>query len=82
VPHRAQGHVIQVDKELFRGVVTGDLTMEILSAEVQEKEHACFFRRTFKGDPASWIGAYEPGDQLHDPENVGDWQLWYRIEKM
>ena len=36
----------------------------------------------FKGDAASWVGAYQPGDQLNDPENVGDWQVWYRIEKM
>ena len=82
VPDRPEGHVIELDKEVFRGVATDKLCIEILSADEKGKEHACFYRRTFKGKPDTWIGTYQPSDQQHDPENVGDWQLWYRIEKI
>jgi hypothetical protein len=81
VLHRPEGHIINVNKELFRGTVVDDLTVEVFSAESDEKEHTCYYRRTFKGGAGSWIGSYRPSDQPHDPENVGDWQLWYRIEK-
>jgi hypothetical protein len=82
VLHRPEGHVIDVNKELFRGTVVDDLTVEIFSAESEEKEHTCYYRRAFKGKAESWIGSYKPSDQQRDPENVSDWQLWYRIEKM
>ena len=82
VLHRPEGHVIDVNKEIFRGTVVDDLTVEIFSAESEEKEHACFYRRTFQGKAESWIGSYRPSDQERDPENVGDWQVWYRIERV
>ncbi|HEU5103689.1 MAG TPA: hypothetical protein VFU22_31955 [Roseiflexaceae bacterium] len=44
--------------------------------------HTCYYRRTFKGKVKNWVGRYAPGDEKRDPENVGDWQLWYRIEAL
>jgi len=41
------------------------------------------YRRIFNGPPETWIGTYGPGDEgLGDPEAVGDWQVWYRIESL
>jgi len=76
------GYVVEVDREVFRGVVADDLTVEIWSAEPEEHERTCHYRRTFKGKAPSWIGGYGPSDESPDPENVGDWQLWYRIEEI
>ncbi|HUE72279.1 MAG TPA: hypothetical protein VMP01_15450 [Pirellulaceae bacterium] len=59
-----------------------DLTVEISSAEDEFTDPACYYRRTFQGNAESWLGSYRPSDQQRDPENVGDWQVWYRIEKM
>jgi len=78
-PH---GDTIRIGRELFRGTVVDDLTIEIFSAEPEEHERTCHYRRQFKGDPNDWLGEYKPSDQARDPENVGDWQLWYRIEAL
>jgi hypothetical protein len=59
-----------------------DVNREIFSAESDEKAHACSYRREFKGDVQEWLRAYRPSDESRDPENVGDWQVWYRIEKL
>ncbi len=82
VQHRPEGHVIDVNREVFRGTVVDDLSVEISSAEDEFKEPACYYRRTFQGNAESWLGSYRPSDQQRDPENVGDWHVWYRIERM
>ena len=77
---KPEGYVIDVNKEIFRGTVVDDLTVEIYSAEPDEAKRTCYYRRKFKGKAAQWLGSYRPRDQKRDPENVGDWQVWYRIE--
>lgn len=77
-PH---GDIVQIGREVFRGAVAEDLTVEIFSAEPEERERTCHYRRHFKGNPKKWLAEYKPSDQARDPENVGDWQLWYRIEE-
>ncbi|MFY9608869.1 MAG: hypothetical protein WAU45_09680 [Blastocatellia bacterium] len=79
---RPGGHVIDVNREIFRGTVVDNLMVEVFSVETERIEHTCYYKRTFGGKTESWIGSYRPSDQQHDLENVGDWQLWYRIEKM
>jgi hypothetical protein len=37
--------------------------------------------RTFSCPAATWLGQYQPGDAVVDPEMVGYWQVWYRIER-
>jgi len=76
------GYVIDVNKEIFRGTVVDDLTVEIYSAEPDETKRTCYYRRKFKGKAGQWLGSYQPRDQKRDPENVGDWQIWYRIEEV
>jgi len=41
------------------------------------------YRRIFNGPPETWVGRYGPADQgPGDPEALGDWQVWYRIESV
>jgi hypothetical protein len=82
VQDRPEGDVIVINREIFRGNVVDDLTVEIYSAESDEKAHACYYRRDSKGDVEKWLHAYRPSGESRDPENVGDWQVWYRIEKV
>jgi hypothetical protein len=80
VPGR-HGDIVRIGREIFRGAVAQDLTVEIFGPEAEGRERTALYRRTFKGDPKKWLGEYKPSDQPRDPENVGDWQLWYRIEE-
>jgi hypothetical protein len=73
------GYFISIEKEIFRGSPDDDLTVEIYGTG--EKKHECYYRRSFKGNPDDWLGGYKPRDESPDPEDVGDWQVWYRIEK-
>ena len=79
---RPQGYIIDINKEIFRGTVVDDLTVEIFSAESEEAGHTCYYRREFRGPVEDWLGSYKPSDQRRDPENVGDWQVWYRVEEI
>lgn len=74
--------VLNVNREIFRGVVGSDLTIEIVKAPSGLPGCICHYYRKFTGTPNSWLGAYRPSDESPDPENVGDWQVWYRIERL
>ena len=76
------GYVIDINKEIFRGTVVDNLTVEIFSAESEEAGRTCYYRREFKGKAEKWLSSYKPSDQTRDPENVGDWQVWYRVEEV
>lgn len=82
VLHRPEGYIIDINKEIFRGTVVDNLTIEIWSPESEEMKRTCHYRRKFKGKAESWQAAYKPNDERPDQENVGDWQLWYRIEEI
>lgn len=82
VPNRPDGYTIEIQREIFRGGVKDNLTVEIFSAESEEAKHECYYKRVFKGKVEGWLGLCKPSDQVKDPENVGDWQVWYRIEKI
>src|SRR6266851_3527329 len=77
-----EGFVVDIEREIFKGTVDDNLTVEIWSTEPDEEARVCHYRRTFKGKAKNWIGSYKPSDEKPDPENVGDWQLWYRIDKL
>ena len=81
VAPQPEGQVIKIDSEVFRGAPSEELVIEVFAADNKGKEHGCSYRRVFKGKPESWIGSYKPSDQQPDPENIGDWQLWYTIDK-
>ena len=76
------GYPITINKEIFRGTVTDDLTVELDSAETSYAGRTSPYRRVFSGPVKDWLGKYKPSDEQYDPENVGDWQVWYRIEEL
>ncbi|MGH7482951.1 MAG: hypothetical protein ACRELV_12420 [Longimicrobiales bacterium] len=70
---------------LFEGVATGELAVELNGEEfdfLSDSDHLEPYRRSFTGDPVTWIGRYCPGDEApQDPENMGNWRVCYEIQK-
>ncbi len=75
----------KLNKVLFDGEVVDDLTiqmtgieLDLMSADDELERYA----RSFVGDPASWVGHYEPADEgSSDPEAMSNWRICYDIEK-
>jgi hypothetical protein len=80
VSEQPGGLVIYLNTEIFRGPVGDELTVEIWGTDERDMPH-CHYRRTIPGASAL-SGQYRPGDEPRDPENVGDWQLWYHLEQL
>jgi len=70
----ADGAGRKLERTLFEGFVEDDLDVE-----VRTLDGACRYRRSFDGSPAAWLGTYAPA--RGEPEDVGSWRLWYRIER-
>ncbi len=76
----------KLNKVLFDGEVVDNLTikmtgieLDLMSADDELERYA----RTFEGDPASWVGHYEPADEgSTDPEAMSNWRICYDIEKL
>lgn len=74
---------IEFDATLFDGFVKKNT----LKIRIGGKEHDLLdpderlktYERAFSGNPDSWLGTYQPADEHFDPEDVGDWEVWYRI---
>lgn len=70
---------------IFEGRLSESDSLEV---SISGKEHdwpdasdpLTFYRRRFSGPPSGWLGSYWPGDEMHDPEEMPDWEVWYRIE--
>lgn len=74
---------IQFGTTLFDGFVTRNtLTIKIAGKEqdlFDPDDRLKTYERAFSGDPETWLGTYQPADEHVDPEDVGDWSVWYRI---
>ncbi|MBI1765617.1 MAG: hypothetical protein HYR56_29800 [Acidobacteria bacterium] len=81
----APGHnTIHLNLPLFEDFVEDHLAVEIMGIELDTfdpDDELCPYRRIFTGPPESWLGSYGPGDEQIEPENLGDWKVWYRIER-
>jgi hypothetical protein len=75
--------IIHINAEIFRGYVEDDLAVQIAASEVSrhEREAFCRYKRTFAGPTESFLRSYRPNDEPIDPEIVGGWEVWYRIER-
>lgn len=75
----------KLNKVLFDGVPKGDMVVELMGEELDQlsaNDPLDHYRREFTGDPASWIGHYEPVDEgSTDPENMPKWRICYDILK-
>jgi hypothetical protein len=80
----AAGQVIQIDRVVFEGFVEKHLALKISAMErdtFDPDDNLGAYTRVFQCETERWIGQYGPGDERIDPENVGAWQVWYRIER-
>jgi hypothetical protein len=75
--------MIEVNTVVFDDLAVDEIGIEVSGLELDtfdpDDEVGCY-RRAFRGDPASWAGAYGPADDAIDPEDMENWRLWYRIE--
>jgi len=75
---------VNFDRVIFDGPVSGSLSIELIGEEVDttsRNDMLEVYKRTFTGDPGSWLGEHSPHDEDEDPENLKDWRICYRIER-
>jgi hypothetical protein len=76
---------LTLNEVLFEGEVDDHLEVEILGEELDlltANDELTPYRRTFEGDPASWVGIHKPGDEgSDDPERMDDWWVYLEIQR-
>jgi hypothetical protein len=78
---------VHLEEEVFRGYVENDLAVEIAAVRLGggalggHQDTFCKYKRLFNGPVQSLLGRYKPNDEPIDPEIVGTWEVWYRIER-
>jgi hypothetical protein len=78
------GERLELGEPIFEGFVEDDLGIRINAMErdkLDPDDNLGSYTRTFACPAETWLGSYEPGDEPVDPENVGYWQVFYRIER-
>lgn len=83
VSDRPGENIIALEQEIFRGYVADDLRIEVTGVELDTFDPDDLvgkYTRLFCGNVERWLGAYGPGDETIDPEEMLSWRLWYRIE--
>ena len=78
-------NIVKIDQVVFDGCVhDGEALSFSLCGEEQDTftpdDPLTRFHRSFAGSPRSWVGRYGPDDEASDPEDLGEWRVWYRIE--
>jgi len=80
------GHnTVQMELPLFEGFVENHLAVEIIGIEADTfdpDDQLCAYKRILTGPPESWLGSFGPGDEQIEAEDLGNWRLWYRIERV
>jgi len=85
VSDKAGKNTIDLGVTIFEGAATKSLEIKITGRELDKydpDDDLNRYSRVFGGDLKKWYGKYYPGDEYHDKEDVGDWQVWYRIVRM
>lgn len=74
-----------LNEVLFEGEVDDHLEVEIVGEEIDllsPNDELTPYRRTFEGDPATWLGIHRPGDEGDDdPERMQDWWVYLEIAR-
>jgi hypothetical protein len=76
---------VNLDRVLFDGPVGSRLAIELIGEEVDmssPNDRLELYKRVFAGDSAAWLGEHSPHDEDEDPENLKDWRVCYRIERV
>ncbi len=77
-------NIVRVDMLIFEGFVEDHLAIEVTGVELDRfdpDDDLCRYRRVFRGSPETFLGSYGPADETAESEDLGDWRLWYRIER-
>ena len=77
------GERLAIGETVFEGFVVDDLGIRIDAMEqdtFDPDDSLGSYTRTFSCPAKTWLGRYLPGDEPVDPEDVGYWQVFYRIE--
>jgi hypothetical protein len=80
----SSGELLEIGKTIFEGTVEDDLGIRINAMErdtFDPDDNLGSYTRTFSCPAETWLGDYKPGDDPIDPEDVGYWQVFYRIER-
>jgi len=78
------GQTVVINRVVFDGFVEKNLAVRIDAMErdtFDPDDNLGSYTRIFACETQSWLGSYGPSDEAIDPEDVGNWQLWYRIER-
>jgi len=76
---------IELGMTVFEGYAVNSLVFAVSGKEIDffdPDDKLNRYHRYFKDNPVKWYGKYSPDDERKDPENVGDWQIWYRIVRI
>jgi hypothetical protein len=85
VSDRPARNMLHLDIPIFEGVVRDRLAVEIAGVELDTfdpDDQLASYRRIFSGAPGGWVGSFGPGDEAVESEDLGDWKVWYRIERV
>ena len=72
-----------IEESIFEGYVQDDLFVQIGGVELDTfdpDDVLCTYKRAFAGTVVDWLRSYGPNDTRASVEDVGNWQVWYRIE--
>ncbi len=75
---------LNLEKVIFEGEVGQRLVVELMGEEIDflsANDKLDHYKREFAGNPAAWIGEYNPGEDetSTDPENMSNWRVAYSI---
>lgn len=77
-------NMITINQPLFHGFVSDNLSIEIAGIELDTfdpNDDLGKYTRLFDCSCEELFGSYGPDDGSIDPEDVGRWRVWYRIER-
>jgi hypothetical protein len=78
------GESITLNRLVFEGFAVDHLAIRIDAMERDKfspDDSLGAYTRVFGCAADAWFDTYGPFDEALDPERVGPWQLWYRIER-
>lgn len=80
---RPGSNEVRLDSVVFDGWVESTLALQVGGVELDTfdpDDRLSSFKHVFRDDPSGWFGSYAPNGEAVDPNDVGGWKLWYRVE--
>ncbi|QLH07183.1 LodA/GoxA family CTQ-dependent oxidase [Nitrosopumilus ureiphilus] len=84
ISDRPGKNIVKMNEVLYEGTAYEYLGIQITGIEMDTfdpDDNLCFYKRVFTGNPDSWYGTKGPKNEQIELEDLGDWKIWYRIEK-